>query len=301
MCKMKNMKALAVDESNSAIIQEFLQKYEFLCVSLCSLLRKGDKNIFVFINEEVDQKDFSSKNIWGVVHVESSVTHCLPFYQKENKEFEKIFAELLESRGFLIPNASRKISCVDGEKRASELLVRFFQKKGQKMFFSNEYFLMTKEDDEGLPPPASLLSMGEEIVCCKSDHSEDLYDLQYKYLKEEVFPPGKQLTDFYVRSNLKALLKNQKVFAIESDGKLVSKVNSNAIGWNCVQIGGVYTDPLYRRNGYSFCLLSTLCRRINKTGRKCVLFVKKKNLPALGLYEKLDFRKSGEFQISYFE
>ncbi len=295
------MRVQAADTINSDLIQEFLQKYEHLCVSLCSLVRREEKNIFVFLKESDSKDGFSPEDIWGVVHLDLSVTHCLPFYQKENEAFEKAFFWLLETCGFCSSDSTRKISCVDGEKRASELLVSLFQKKGQKAYYTNEYFLMTKEDDYALPPPASLLCMGEEIVCCKPDHAEDLYDLQYQYLKEEVIPPGKKTTELYVRSNLKSILKNQKVFAIESDGKFVSKVNSNAIGWNCVQIGGVYTDPLYRRNGYSLCLLSTLCRRINKTGRKCVLFVKKKNLPALGLYEKLDFKKSGEFQITYFE
>lgn len=285
MCKMKFMLAVTSDAIEASKINEFLQKYEQFCVSLCSQVRRCEKNVFVLLNE--------TGEIWGVIHLDSGITHCLPFYKTENKQFEECFLKLISQ--------IKKISCVDGEKVSTNLIVNLLEKNNHKVFYSNEYFLMTKENELGLPPPASLLSMGEEIVGCKTDHAEDLYELQFQYLKEEVAPPGRTLNELYVRSNIKSILKNQKVFAIESDGKFVSKVNTNAIGWNWVQIGGVYTDPLYRRNGYSLCLLSTLCRRINKTGRKSVLFVKKKNLPAFALYEKLGFTKSAEFQITYFE
>lgn len=286
------MVAVLAEALDSAEICEFLQKNEHFCVSLCSYVRRNEKNILVFMEGE---------KIWGVIHVDSGITHCLPFYKKENPVFEECLLVALGNLGFGKKIPAKKISCVDGEKTVTNLLVKLFIKSGFKIFCQNEYFLLTKEDDLNLPPPASLLSMGEEIVCCNTDHAEELYELQKQYLKEEVVPAGKNPSDLYVRSNIKSILKNQKVFAIESDGKFVSKVNTNAIGWNWVQIGGVYTDPLYRRNGYSLCLLSTLCRRIIKTGRKMCLFVKKANLPALGLYEKLGFRKSCDFQIVYFE
>lgn len=269
-------------------VHEFLEKYEFSCASLCAAFRRGEKGIYVIMQED---------QIFGVLQIESSVLHCLPFLAgnpENQKAFEPLFLALSRKE-------KKKITCIDGEKEASLVLQKILEGQGRKVFFVNEYFLMTKEDEKELPPPASLLSMGEEIVCCKPDHAEDLFDLQKNYLDEEVVPPGKKASELYVRSNLKEILRTQKIYAIECDGQFVAKVNTNAISWNWVQIGGVYTDPLYRRNGYSKCLMSTLCRRIIKTGRKCVLFVKKKNLPALGLYENLGFNKSLEFQITYFE
>ncbi len=161
-------------------------------------------------------------------------------------------------------------------------------------------------DFKGLKAEIELNEKDKTITLISSSDSkiEALKDIVISKLIKRDIPPvalSQKSIENASGGNVKSILKNQKVFVIESDGKFVSKVNTNAIGWDWVQIGGVYTDPLYRRNGYSLCLLSALCRRINKQGRKCVLFVKKKNAPALKLYEKLDFKKSGDFQITYFE
>lgn len=279
------MKAVRIHDYPAEKLQSFLKNHEKDCVQLCSSVRHNEKGIFVLLSDDNNDEP------WGVMSSEHSIYHCLPNLKGSNPDFEKCFYSLI----------GKKINSVVGEINGTKILVDLLERKGFKPYFTNEYFLMTKEDDSALPPPASLLSMGEEIVSCGRGHADDLYDLQFHYLKEEVVPPGKIPSDLYVRSNIKSILKNQKVFVIESDGKFVSKINTNAIGWDWVQIGGVYTDPLYRRNGYSLCLLSALCRRINKQGRKCVLFVKKKNTPALKLYEKLEFKKSVDFQITYFE
>ena len=281
---MELMKAVRIHDYPADKLQNFLRLNEKSCVQLCAGIRKNENGIYVLTDEK-------NGEIWGVISTDHSIYHCLPKLKGPDPEFEICFYSLI----------GEKINSDVGDKTGTEVIVNLLKKKGLKDIYTNEYFLMTKEDDSALPPPASLLSMGEEIICCNRTHADDLYDLQFHYLKEEVILPGKKTSDLYVRSNVKSILKNQKVFVIESDGKFVSKVNTNAIGWDWVQIGGVYTDPLYRRNGYSLCLLSALCRRINKQGRKCVLFVKKKNAPALKLYEKLDFKKSGEFQITYFE
>lgn len=289
---MTFMVAFEKREVKAEIIHDFLVKNEHFCTALCSAVRRDKNNIFVITNKAKSSDIHGPEDIYGVIQLDGNILHCLPFFKEPDLNFEKIFISLCRGK---------RISGIDGELKVTRYLSEIHIKNGYKSFWENEYFLMTKEDDSDLPPPASLLSMGEEIVCCKQEHEDDLLELQKHYLKEEVIPPVKEVSDLYISSSVKSILKNQKVFAIESDGKFVAKVNTNAIGWNWVQIGGVYTDPLYRRNGYSLCLLSTLCRRINKTGRKSVLFVKKKNLPALSLYEKLGFKKSGEFKIVYFE
>lgn len=282
------MKLFQAEQVKDSFIREFLEKYEYSCAQLCSSVRRGEEGIFVLTRKDSVS---SAADVFGVISVTGAIHHCLPFLKNENQELDKILQELFYGK---------KILCIDGEKKGTEYLKGLLESSGLKVRHTNEYFLMVKEDDALLPPPASLLCMGEEIVCCKTDHEEDLYDLQKHYLIEEVSPGGEKPSDLYVKSNVKSILKNQKVFAIENDGKFVAKANTNAIGWNWVQIGGVYTDPLYRRNGYALCLVSTLARRIYKTGRKMCLFVNKKNIPALSLYEKLEFRKSCDFQIIYF-
>ena len=119
-------------------------------------------------------------------------------------------------------------------------------------------------------------------------------------MKDEVAVPGRQLTDAEVDITLRQILKNQLCFSLLCDGEPVAKANTNAIGINCVQIGGVYTHPLYRRNGYAGALVQALCNRATQGGRKPVLFVKEKNTPAFNLYRKLGFEECGRYTIAYY-
>jgi predicted GNAT family acetyltransferase len=100
--------------------------------------------------------------------------------------------------------------------------------------------------------------------------------------------------------SLRQILKNQLCFALTSDGDIVAKANTNAIGINCIQIGGVYTHPLYRRNGYAGALVQALCNRALRSGKQPVLFVKEKNMPAFALYQKIGFAECGRYAIAYY-
>ncbi|MCF0242254.1 MAG: GNAT family N-acetyltransferase [Treponema sp.] len=282
---------LPVAEEHYEILKSFLTPYEYYCASLCSSVRKKSKNIYIVLKSGAGNSLKNENDIFGVIYLNLSMLFCLPFLKENDSDFEHSFLNFIQDK---------KIKCVDGEEKAAQIINKNLQKKLIHPTMVNEYFLMTKEDDFLLPPPSSLLSMGEEIICCNANHLEDLFDLQKSYLKEEVAQGMETPTELYIKSNLKMLLRTQKVFAIETDGKFVAKVNTNAIGWNWVQIGGVYTHLQYRRSGYGLCLMSLLSRRIIKTGRKICLFVKKKNIPALQLYEKLGFKKSCSFCILYY-
>ena len=119
-------------------------------------------------------------------------------------------------------------------------------------------------------------------------------------MAKEVAPAGKQVSDLEAKARLKSILKDQLCFALQSDGEIVAKANTNAIGFNYVQLGGVYTHPLYRKNYYAWHLVYTICQRVLKAGRKISLFVKEKNNPAHALYERIGFTTFGKYEIAYF-
>ena len=129
---------------------------------------------------------------------------------------------------------------------------------------------------------------------------EILHPLQKDYMKEEVAVPGRKLTDAEVDISLRQILKNQLCLALTFDGDIIAKANTNAIGINCIQIGGVYTHPLYRRNGYAGALVQALCNRALRANKQPVLFVKEKNMPAFTLYQKLGFEECGHYTIAYY-
>ncbi len=152
-----------------------------------------------------------------------------------------------------------------------------------------------------LPPPEKL-SCDDEIQRFSSPETDTelLLQLQKMYMAKEVAPAGKQVTDLEATAQLKSILKDQLCFALLTDGEIVSKANTNAIGFDYVQLGGVYTHPLYRKNYYAWHLVYTICTRVLKSGRKISLFVKEKNNPAHQLYQRIGFVQSGKYEIAYF-
>lgn len=132
----------------------------------------------------------------------------------------------------------------------------------------------------------------------------ELYELQAAYEQEEVLPKGSPFDAASCRLTLDNILKHHLLVAVEKDGLLVAKANTNAWGFNHVQIGGVYVSPPYRNQGIAGRMLAHLIEKLQEHQQPITLFVKKRNLPARRLYEKLGFTYVdppwGEYRISYY-
>lgn len=263
-------------------IEDFLKPYEFTCVSLCSNVRKQEDEIYVFTNSSRIE---SPDDIKGVLYLTSSLMHCIPEPEPALLEAFRSFA------------ADKTIKAISGEANTTKLLIEALHNK-EIPYQVNHYQLMTLDVIAKNPPEK--LSCDDQIIRCTEDNIDILMDLQKQYLIKEVAPVGKQVTDLECKISLRQILKNQMMFALYADTELVAKANTNAIGWNYVQIGGVFTHPLYRRNYYAWHLLKTLCDRIQKTQKKVCLFVKEKNIPAIKLYEEIGFQQAGSYAIAYF-
>ncbi|KXG74497.1 hypothetical protein AN618_22910 [Fervidicola ferrireducens] len=90
------------------------------------------------------------------------------------------------------------------------------------------------------------------------------------------------------------------IFAVYDDeiiGQAYIQVSTDLVN----QIGGVYTKEEYRNNGVCKAMVSELCKRIIKRGKKPVLMVKKYNTPALRAYEKLGFIHYDDYMMVRFE
>ena len=264
-----------------SLAEQFVIPHEETCASLASLVRrKSDKLVFIS-DPSTPLRDHSS--ILGILNLDSTIYHCIPAPDLLDADFLK--AEL--------PYLMKKpVRCISGEKNATDFLIKIFPDPAQ----TYDYKMMN------LPrsPASPELSSGEEIIRCTEHDMEALHQLQKDYMKEEVYVPGRPITDAEVDISLRQILKNQLCFALTVDGDIVAKANTNAIGINCVQIGGVYTHPLYRRNGYAGALVQALCNRALRSGKQPVLFVKEKNTPAFYLYQKLGFEECGRYSIAYY-
>ena len=283
-------------------LKKFLIPHERMCVQLSSYVRKNRNDIFLIKDDD---------EICGAFYANGTFLHCIPDFAKRAGEFSQILGN------FLLTHA---VKCVNGELTVSEFikpLVQYTKSSAKNAIChaqvqssqdaasqpqTNRYKLMCLSPDDQLIPPSEPLQPCDEIRrMANPDHdAEILFDLQKHYIIEEVAPAGKTPGDLEINVILKQILKNQICLTLFSDGEPVAKANTNAIGWKCVQLGGVYTNPLYRRNGYACQLVYNLCSRILRTGRTVTLYVKEKNTPALELYKKLGFKECGAYSITYF-
>lgn len=288
-----------------SLAQQFIIPHEETCVSLASLVRrKSDKLIFITSSEKpvvsIRSSDYSTTDttgILGILNLDSTIYHCIPDPALIDEN------ELSENLHYLI---KKQIRCISGESAATDFLISVINKLTNDSSLITPlkqiyYYKMMKWSNTAVVSTGSTtLSGGEEIIRCTEHDMETLHPLQKDYMKEEVAVPGRPITDAEVAIALRQILKNQLCFALTVDGDIVAKANTNAIGINKVQIGGVYTHPLYRRNGYAGALVQALCNRAIRSGKEPVLFVKEKNKPAFALYQKIGFAECGRYAIAYY-
>ena len=285
-----------------SLAEQFVIPHEETCASLASLVRrKSDKLVFL---KNPSTGSGTADSIAGILNLDSTIYHCIP----DTNLIDKI--ALLENLPYLL---KKPVRCISGEEKATNFLIEIFNSvnggfdtaaptQPPKIIYSYKMMRWLSASEAGVskPPAETVLSGGEEIIRCTEHDMEILHPLQKDYMKEEVAVPGRTLSDAEVDISLRQILKNQLCFALTVDGEIVAKANTNAIGINCVQIGGVYTHPLYRRNGYAGALVQALSNRAIRSGKHPVLFVKEKNTPAFNLYQKLGFEECGRYTIAYY-
>ena len=275
------------------LARQFILPHEETCVSLASLVRKkSDKLVFLTAGSANAGLSPASTTLLGLLNLDSTLYYCIPNASKINAQE---LAALLTSCGL----PKKPVRCISGEKTGAEVLCKSINLINKKDPLQTNLYKMMKFSSK-TEVPSQILFNEDEIIRCTEKDMELLFPLQKGFIKEEIALPGHKVTDAEVSIMLRQILKNQLCFALLSNGEAVAKANTNAIGFNCVQIGGVYTSPLYRRNGYAAALITALCKRALRAKRTPVLFVKEKNIPALSLYQKLGFTECGGYEILYY-
>ncbi len=160
------------------------------------------------------------------------------------------------------------------------------------------YYLMTRTcatpiDPEPLPEGMTIRRAGIR-------DAEALYPIQREYEIEEVVLRPESFDPASCMSHLKMSLRKQLVYAVEYDGKMVGKAQTNARGFSWDQIGGVYTERPLRGRGIAGAVMYRLLRDIERDGRHSSLFVKRHNEPALRMYRRLGYSVTDEFTIAYY-
>lgn len=86
---------------------------------------------------------------------------------------------------------------------------------------------------------------------------------------------------------------------IECDS-VIFKAELSAWTPEVVQIQGVYTHPARRRQGIAAAGLAAVCRTLLRSVPVCSLYVNANNHTALRLYDRLGFRRAGDFATVFY-
>ena len=152
-----------------------------------------------------------------------------------------------------------------------------------------EHYIMELEPDRfkipQMPPPQKM-----RILKGSTRQLLPLFPLQKTYERQEVLlNPDSQDTMETFRW-LRSILTNEICFYARRGFRYVSKANTNARGFDHIQVGGVFTVPRFRNQGYALNTVAALCRFIIDEEHKIPsLFVRSDNENAIKLYKSLGF------------
>jgi GNAT superfamily N-acetyltransferase len=162
-----------------------------------------------------------------------------------------------------------------------------------------EYFLMTLDADSRnpvLPSPDGSVTVRRAYDA----DAEALFPLQRGYELEEVVIDPVHFSETQCMKSLRIALRDELVFVAERSGAPVAKAATNARGFGADQIGGVYTLPGERGKGIGRTVVMGLLHAVFTEKETACLFVKKRNRPAIALYEHLGFSPITDYVITYY-
>ena len=326
------MTLFEMSAKNRKYVLDFLLAHEGRCVALTErVLRNAGKTYYL---AQTDKEPF----VAGVISISKSgtVLHCLPFAGQLSAASKERIGEATEI--FAPFFAENHIFCLSGEEAGTKFLENTIRLAAvQEVLEAHAYYRMeydserdmiarraeekksaedeyavreervqnyglsvsagSIEDDEAT---VALRDTGTIIKCTTADATR-LLPLQMQYDKAEVLLQGMVEDENECRLRLVGQLKIQDIFADIIGDEIVAKAGTNAKGEKWVQLGGVYTKPLYRRLGIASRLVSHIARTAEAEGKSSALFVKELNTSAIHSYERAGFVRRGSYRIVYYD
>ena len=274
--KMPQIIQAAENEELFLKAENFLLPHEKICIQLMQMAMQKSKELYVIFETE----------ILGVFNFSEGGT-LTSFIPRLTKEIEKELCNFF---------CEKKISCIMGEKNETEKIRKllFKLKKIQPDDIRQMFFMEYKQSKEN-----SVQNL--EIAECSLQDAEKLFPLHIYYTQEEVLPEWKKINLALERLKLEKILRTQKVLAVKQENSFCAKAQTNAISKNFIQIGGVFTKKEFRSKGFASCLVKKLAEEFQTENKKSVLFVNKKNKPAICAYKKAGFEAFEKYEMLYYK
>jgi len=193
----------------------------------------------------------------------------------------------------------KKVHSVQGFSKEVQLIEDVMEKMGKEIKDIFDFDLMSLNK---LPSVSGFLS-GPSNLVLRVPRLTDLDEialLQAAYEQEEVIPNGSVFSPAASRINIAKIISGAQILAAELNGRLVGKINVNAVSFSKYQVGGVYVHPDFRGLGIARRMAAEFVTSLISQGRGVTLYVKKTNLAACRLYAGLGFTVKGNYRITYY-
>ena len=279
-----------VTEDDLPQLLDFLLPLEEACTSFTSRLRKGNgislpsrREGVIFIARS------PSSNIEGAVLLTSGGV-LMPVHAPGSVFTVPETAELLSH----LTAYCRSIYCLIG---LSSVIQVYETALRTKIDVQIRYHLMRRE--RTIPLPQNIFPLDIHIHPLTDRDIKRVFPLEQDYQYEEVLVHPTQFSPTSHMAYFRRMARNQEILFATIGREPIAKAGTNAIGFTCSQIGGVFTVTRYRGHGIARSLLIRLLEDIYATDRHAVLFVKQNNDAAIRLYQKLGFSLVDEYRISY--
>ena len=274
--KMPNIIKASENEELFLKAETYLLPHEKICSQLMQMAMQKRKELYVIFETE----------ILGVFNFSESGI-LISFIPKLTKEIQKELCHFF---------FKKKVSCIMGEKNEAEKIRKLiFKLKKIHPDDAREMLFMEYTQNK----ESSVQNL--EIADCSLQDADKLFPLHISYTQEEVLPEWKKINVALERLKLEKILRTQKVLAVKQGNAFLAKAQSNAISKNFIQIGGVFTQKEFRSKGFASCLVKKLVKEFQKENKKSVLFVNKKNKPAICAYKKAGFSVFAKYEMLYYK
>ena len=282
-----------LNKSSLSDAKTFLGSREQYCVSAISRFKNGAVNNVWAHSDSAKGSGITALLLYG----NRILFPVFNFSPSKIAELNSNYMKLPRFFPFVLRSDS--LHAAQGLAGDMNLLENSLGKKGFIPFASYDYDLLILKlagdprKSRGSPP--GLLIRRPEAA-----DADALFPLQAGYETEEVLPPGSMFNPAACRKTIEFLITEKTILTAELEGRLVGKININALSFSLFQIGGVYVLPEYRNLGIAHAMTHALIEEMAFYKKDFTLFVKKKNTPARRVYDSLGFVKISDYRISYF-
>jgi hypothetical protein len=195
----------------------------------------------------------------------------------------------------------KKIHSVQGLTEDVIIIDEIIQKMGRKNVDRYDYDLMSLDGMQKTESKDRGSDFSNLVLRVPNLSDIDkIAPLQAGYEKEEVLPKGGVFSPAASRVNIARIIAGGQILAAELNGRMVGKINLNAISFTRCQVGGVYVHPDYRSKGIARKMTAEFIASFVNQGKGITLFVKKNNIPACKLYTNMGFIKQNDYRITYY-